>query len=716
MKKTSKCLLIPLILMAIAVTGCASGEREDILITDFEGKDYNGWEITGEAFGQGPAQGKIGNQRQVTGYKGIGLANSFFKGNSSLGILTSPPFTIERSYINFLIGGGNYPGETCINLLVDGNSVRTATGGNDEHLSWSFWDVTELKGESARIQIVDKHTERWGHVNVDDIIQSDMKSLLPDLKREILIGSNFINLPVKTGAEKRRMKLIVDGSPLDDFEIELADNEIDFWAFIDVEKFMGKKALFRVTQPWKSNPQILDGITQSDAFKGSDNLYREKYRPQFHFTSRRGWNNDPNGLVYYKGEYHLFYQHNPYGWNWGNMHWGHAVSTDLVHWKDFGDAIYPDELGTIFSGSAVVDWRNTAGFQSGDEKVIVCFYTSAGSHDAIKQVPFTQSIAYSNDRCRTLIKYEGNPVIGHIINSNRDPKIIWHEQTNKWVMALYLMKNDYTLFTSPDLKEWKRIGDITIPGCSECPDIFELPVDGDPDNKKWVFWGANGSYVIGKFDGTDFKPEGDAIRLYDGGTAYAAQSYSDIPQSDGRRIQISWLRCEMTGMPFNQQMGFPVELTLRTTDDGIRMFSEPVREIENIYGKAYSWKSLAVAPGENPLSSVSGDLFDIRADITVGKATECGLNIRGIPVIYNTVEQTLSCQNHRASLKPKNGCISLRIIVDRTSIEIFGNDGLVYMPIGVIPEDENKSLEVFSKNGNTRIESLEVYELASVWE
>ena len=221
--------------------------------------------------------------------------------------------------------------------------------------------------------------------------------------------------------------------------------------------------------------------------------YKEAYRPQFHFTPKTNWTNDPNGLIYYKGEYHLFFQHNPFGIDWGNMTWGHAISRDLVHWKQLPHALHPDELGTIFSGSGVVDWNNTGGFQAGDESVLVNFYTSAGSH-APKEVPFTQSIAYSNDRGRNWAKYEGNPVIEHIVGSNRDPKVIWHEPTQKWVMALYLDQNDYALFGSTNLKEWTRLSDLQIPD-TECPDIFELPVDDDPDNTKWVFWGAAGKIL-----------------------------------------------------------------------------------------------------------------------------------------------------------------------------------------------------------------------------
>ena len=228
-------------------------------------------------------------------------------------------------------------------------------------------------------------------------------------------------------------------------------------------------------------------------------LYQEVYRPQFHFTAKKNWLNDPNGLVYYQGEYHLFFQHNPSGINWANtIVWGHAVSSDMVNWKQLANAIEPDELGAIWSGSGVVDWDNTAGFQSGKEAAMVNIYTSAGK-------PFTQSIAYSNDRGRTWRKYEKNPVLGHIIGTNRDPKVIWHASSKRWVMALYLDGNNYALFSSPNLKQWTRLCDIQLPGSSECPDIFELSVDDDIENTKWVFWGANGNYIIGTFDGRAFR-------------------------------------------------------------------------------------------------------------------------------------------------------------------------------------------------------------------
>lgn len=525
------------------------------------------------------------------------------------------------------------------------------------------------------------------------------------LSREILIQNQYINLPVKNDAPKHRVRFLVNAKTVREFEIELADAEPDFWVFSDVGELKGERLVIEA-DGLDSDSTALESIVQSDTIKEAENLYKEKYRPQFHFSSRRGWNNDPNGLVYYKGEYHLFYQHNPYGYKWGNMHWGHAVSRDLVHWKELPVALYPKQYGDwCFSGSGLVDKNNTAGFKTGDEDVLIAAYTSTGRGE---------SIAYSNDRGLTWADYDGNPVVEH---KGRDPKVIWHELTKKWVMAVYHEvdnKRTIAFYTSPDLKNWEY--QSLVEDFYECPDLFELPVDGNENNRKWVLLAADSDYIIGTFDGRSFTEESGKHRGNYGNNFYASQTWSDIPAEDGRRIQIAWGRLDMPGMPFNQYMTFPCELTLRTTPEGIRMFSQPVREIENIHDKKHSWKAEILEPEKNLLSGVSGDLFDIRAEFEIGGGAKFGFNIRGVPVVYNVERNELSCKEKDAPLKPVDGKIRLQILVDRTSIEVFGNDGRVTMSIGVIPKDENKSIEVFSKGGNSKINSLDIYELRSSWE
>jgi len=503
------------------------------------------------------------------------------------------------------------------------------------------------------------------------------------------------------------MSFVVGSERVREFDIELAAAEPDYWAFADVGAFTGQQLVIEVSDP-EPVSSALSKIYQANTPVEPDSLYLERHRPQFHFSSRRGWNNDPNGLVYYADQYRLYYQHNPYGAKWGNMHWGHAVSPDLVHWQELGDAMYPDHLGTIFTGSGVVDWNNTSELQDGDQSVVVFVYTSAGD-------PFVQSIAYSNDGGRSLTKYASNPVMGHIVGRNRDPKVVWHEPTEHWVMALYLEANDYALFASPDLKRWTQLCDIQLPGCTECPDLFDLPVDGDPADTRWVFWGANGTYLLGQFDGATFEQEGDPLRYDWGGDSYAAQTWSDIPEEDGRRIQIAWLRVDLPDMPFNQQMTFPCELTLRRTAEGIRLFSQPVEEIEGIREQRHSWRALTLQPGDDPLTVAAGDLLDVQVELAQEGVSELVLKIKGVPIVYDADKQQLSCDGRVAPLRLAEGRIRLRVLADRASFEIFGNDGEVALPIGLIPRDWKASLEISCRGGIAMVNVLDVYELRSAW-
>lgn len=712
----------------LIASAVAAPAAEDILVADFEGKDYGGWKATGEAFGPGPARGTLPHQMEVTGFEGKGLVNSYFNGDGTTGTLTSPPLRIERRYINFLIGGGMHPARTCINLLVDGKVVRTATGPNDkpggsERLDWHSWDVRDLAGKTAVIQIVDQERGGWGHINIDHIVQSDRRTGVVETLRDIAIDRDYLSFQCAAGQGGRcQVALLVDGQTVRQSVGQGRDQPA--WITWDVSRLKGKRGQLKVSEmpgPGGSCP-LAESVVQGDQVRGAllvvDRLYQESYRPQFHFTPAKNWTNDPNGLVYYAGEYHLFFQHNPSGINWGNMTWGHAVSPDLVHWKPLDHAIHPDRLGTIFSGSAVVDHDNTAGFQTGQEKVIVCIYTSAGgTSPESKGRPFTQSIAYSNDRGRTWTKYAQNPVLAHVVGSNRDPKVLWHGPTKQWIMALYLDKNDYALFGSPNLKQWTRLCDVPVPGASECPDFFELAVDGDPARTRWVFWGANGRYRLGAFDGAVFRPETEPLLSLWGANDYAAQTYSNVPPEDGRRIQISWMAGgRYPGMPFNQQMSFPRELTLRTTPEGIRLCMSPVREIERIRGKRHAWTDLLLVPGQNPLASLEGELWDIEAQVEPDESADVVLNIRGEQVRYDAKAKTLHALGRSAPLEPLAGRLSLRVLVDRTSIEVFAGDGLVTLCSCFLPDLADRSLGLYVKSGRATVKSLSVCELRPAWQ
>jgi len=567
-------------------------------------------------------------------------------------------------------------------------------------------------------------------------------------RRVLQAVRRYANLPVTAGAPLRRMRVLLNGAVVREFYIELAEAEPQWWAVLDLAPFKGKRIVFEVDE-LPEHSTALDSIVQADTLKGAENLYHERARPQFHFSSRRGWLNDPNGLVFHEGEYHLFYQHNPYGWNWGNMHWGHAVSTDLVHWKELPEALYPDEHGTMFSGSAVVDEHDTAGFQAGTEKAMVAIFTAAPTGDernptaaAAPKRLFTQGIAFSNDRGRTWTKYAGNPVLPAINPTTRDPDVLWFEPQQKWLMALYLDKrgsadfsvledNGYALFSSKDLKKWEKLCDVTLHGDGECPNFFEVPVEGKAGETRWIFYGAAGRYLIGTFDGQMFVPESGPHLLHQGNCFYASQTFNHIPASDGRRILIPWgIATQGTseagnpaakatpiyqGMPFNQMMGIPVELKLRATEAGLQLFALPVAELQTLRVASKVIEPRALHPGDDPLKGVQGELLDIAAELTVGDANEMGFDLRGVKLSYDVHRQELSCLDKKAPLAAQGGRIRLRLLVDRTSVDIFGNDGRLYMPMGMSIVEGNRSVQVYAMGGSARIESLEVFELRSAW-
>ena len=697
---------------------------DDIVIADFEGQTYGDWTSTGTAFGPGPARGTLPHQNPVSGFVGKGLVNSYFGGDGPTGTLVSPEFTIERPYLSFLIGGGQDLEKTAVQLVVDGAVVRRATGPNDrpggsEALEPHRWDVKEFMGKKAVIRIIDAASGGWGHVNVDEIVQTDRRpSVLAPAKREFQIAKRFLAIPIKNGAAKRNVTAVVDGRPAVRNQIELADAKPDWWAVMEAGQWKGKTVSLEVDK-LPDDSQALAAITQVDSIEGgpegAEDLYREPLRGQFHFSPRRGWNNDPNGCVYYKGEYHLFFQHNPYGWAWGNMHWGHAVSRDLVHWEELGDVLFPDDMGAMFSGSAVVDTANTSGLGTPGSPALVLFYTAAGN-------PTVQCMAWSTDG-RTFTKYAANPVVAEITHGNRDPKVFWHEPKKHWVMVLYVeqpeKKHTMQFLTSPNLRDWTPTS-VTegIAGTNylyECPDFFELAIDGDPARKKWVLLGASTEYAIGTFDGITFTPEATRLPGHRGKGFYAAQSFNDVP--DGRRLFIGWWQTPTEGMPFNQSMSLPLELGLKQTADGPRLTFAPAREVEGLRGKSHSLASSSLAPGgANPLAGVTAELVELRAEIEPGTAEEVVFTVRGATVAYDVKKQELVVNGLRAAAPLIDGRLRLTVFCDRTGLEVFAADGLCYVPLPLQPRPDDRSLTVAARGGTATIDKLDVHELKSIWE
>ncbi|RCS54813.1 hypothetical protein DTL42_06740 [Bremerella cremea] len=633
-------LLIPATLPAQAIP------QDDIVIANFEDNSYGQWKPSGEAFGTQPAAGTLDGQMEVSGYEGKYLVNSYRGGDQATGTLTSPPLTIERPYVTFLIGGGAHARETCLNLVVNDKIARTATGpnlasGGSERLIQVYWDVKDLVGQNGVLQIVDLHRGGWGHINVDDIRASNRPAGIP--------AADITKGP-------------------------------DLQTFASYEE-VG---------------------------------YDQPYRPQFHFSSLRNWLNDPNGMVYLDGEYHLFFQHNPLANKWGNMTWGHAVSQDMVHWQQLPHAILPYEGGTIFSGTAAVDVDNTLGMQNGEVKTLVAAFTFAKS-------PFYQAMAYSTDRGRTFELWnEGKAVVPNngYDDGERDPKIFWHEPSQKWVMILWVKQakpGRVLFFSSDDLRNWTEVSQFDRDWVFECMDLVELSVDGDPANKKWLLYDASFEYEVGEFDGKTFTTDKQVKRGDYGPNYYAAQSFNNMP--DERCVSIGWMRGEnhpfiSQGMPFNQQMSFPTTMQLRTTSEGLKLYRWPVQEIEKLYEETVTLEATDLKAAAQKLQEFPAELVDLSIEFEAKESTELLFYLRGEKITYR--DGAFHYGNTIVPAKPQDGVVSLRVLVDRASVELFANQGAAVSTHYAILEPFNRSLGLHSDQ-EVNIRKLVVHRLKSAW-
>lgn len=677
----------------------------DIVLADFEAPTYGAWVAAGTAFGAGPAQGTLPNQQTVSGYDGSGLVNSYLGGDGSTGVLTSPPFVITKPCLDFLIGGGNLPGQEGMNLVVSNRIVKTATGANSETLMPQQWDVSAYLGQTATLQIVDSATGSWGHVLIDEITLSD--TAFPLLSRTMLLTNNLLDLPVKNGAAMKRVTVTVNGNPVRDFNIELADGTPDWWAFVDVSEFSNQLAVVSVNTLAPGSTG-LSSIVQANGIVGTTNLYTETLRPQIHFSAKRGWLNDANGMFYYHGQYHLYYQHDPFNWNGsGQKWWGHAVSSDMVNWRELPEGIYSHSYGDdVWSGSAVVDSANTSGFKTGTNDVIVAAYYSTARGECI---------AYSNDGGQTFTDYGNNPVVVHSA-VGRDPHLFWYAPSNYWVMAVYDGGggNGVEFYTTPDFHLWTFRSKI-YNGFYECPDIFQLPVDGNTNNLMWELNDGSSGYQLGQFDGATFTPSTAELPGNLGSGFYASQTFTSMAPGDHRKVRIGWAQISTPGMPFNQLMYFPTGLTLQTTPNGVRLCSTPIPEITNNVEFVYNWTNLTLTPGYNPLSGIRGSLFDVKARFSAGSAQAITFTFQNVTVTYDATTRQISCNGDTQSLPPLNGSVQLEMIVDRDTIEIFGNNGQLYMPLPASNASGDSLISLACSGGNASFGSLTVNQLKSIW-
>lgn len=712
-----KMILITFLLAGGCLAHAAT--RPDLLIADFEQATYGDWEVEGKAFGPGPAKGTLGGQMDVSGYAGARLVNTYFKGDGTTGTLTSPPLRIERDYLTFLVGGGAHAGQTCMNLLVDGQVVRTVTGGNSrpggsEALEAAVWEVKDLKGKTAVVQIVDTATGGWGHINVDQIVQTDTKPVMPNFSpREIsfVVQDKYLIMPIRNGKGKGgEIQLFIDGTEVRRYGLNLAPSAAltDWYAYFTIESYQGQQA--RVAAG-KATEEGFALVKQSNTVPGEEHYYKEPHRPQFHFTQKVGWNNDPNGMVYHDGTWHFFFQHNPVALPWGNMTWGHATSKDLLHWTQQPNKLFPKTMAVrdCFSGGATVDKQNTAGW---GKNTLVAFFTDTGCGEAI---------AYSSDGGDSFTYYENNPVVVH---KGRDPKVIWYaydpddQPLNRdaeklgghWVMVVYdehpEFKRNAAFYTSTDMKDWTE--QSHLPGYFECTELFELPVDGDTAHTRWVVFAADAKYAVGTFDGKTFTPDHSDKHQVHWGPYYASQTFDNPP--DGRKIQMGWIKVASPG-PYNQHFSFPHRLTLRTTGDGMRLFAKPIREIEQLRTKSHRAETQALVADQAVTLPVGSDLLDLRLTVDVGEAKAIILQLPGRTITYDVT----AAQLNQAPLTPVDGQVSIQVLADRSLTEIVGNDGRVFLSGPGPVRMEAGYISVTAKGGPAKLVTLEAHELKSIW-
>ena len=692
---------------------------QDILLSDFEETNYawlpgGVWTVTGNCFGTGPARGTLPNQQTVAGYQGNELVNTFLNGDGSTGTLTSPFFTITKKYIKFLIGGGNHRNQTCINLLVNGVVVRSSVGmGDREDLGWLQWNVSDLTNQAAQLQIVDSYTGGWGHINVDQITETDTA-----IAGTMVANQHYLNIPVSyNGSQGNHMvEIVKEGLVEHEIMVNLATNGTpDYYCFLDLSQYQGQELVVRVDSQLASASQLAT-LIQAPNIITSVPIYDEATRPVYHISAKRGYINDPNGMVYFNGVYHICCQHNPYeNWNGQNHAWCHVASTDLVHWTELTEELQPDWLGTCFSGGGVVDTNNTAGF--GSNAVVVMFTSAGGFNRMSAGQPFTQSIAYSLDGTN-FTKYAGNPVLGpQQTSTDHDPRPTWYGPGNKWIMVMYYnnAQNLYGIYSSPDLKNWQFESQVTLPGAGEVPDFFQLPLDGNTNNMKWIFYGGAGFYQVGTFDGHVFTAQSGTLDIRKGNSFAAAQTFFNMPTSDGRKISIANTPIEYPGMPFDCGLDFPVEFTLNTTASGPQMFVNPIREVALLHTSTNSWSSQPLLWGANVLSGFTGEAFDLDTYFQPGTANSITFNLRGTPVLYDNIGHQLSCMGINQPLTPTNGVIHLRMLVDRGSIEIYANDGILYMPMGMTPTAGALPISLYASGNGAQLVSMKLYNLGSAW-
>ena len=559
----------------------------------------------------------------------------------------------------------------------------------------------------------------------------------------------YLMMPVQESVDDAKVNLLVDGKLERTFYVRLAKSKIDYSVPLDLEPYKGHNVVLEINANNEYSPlgevkeqASWNSFTLADSF---DTTNSEKFRPAYHHTPLYGWMNDPNGMFYKDGVWHLYYQWNPYGSKWQNMTWGHSSSTDLVNWKHEPTAIEPDGIGTIFSGSCAIDTENSTGF---GKDAVVALYTSAAASQM-------QSLAHSENNGESFIKYPGNPVFT-LETEARDPNMYWNPDTKKWTIVLaHALEKEILFLSSPDLKEWTvesafGKGEGAQDGVWECPDLFPLEING---KKKWVllvnlnpggpFGGSATQYFIGDFDGKTFTADTDAsgkipTKWMDfGKDHYATVTWSDAP--DGRRTAIGWMSnwqyaADVPTQQYRSANTLPRELSLFTAPDGeIYLASVPSPEVKNLRAKTImNGRTLNVGKKASSVSlpSANDGLCEVAFDIESKKNANVNITLSNsknekVVITYNPTDNTIAFDRREAGISnfsvdfpavtvsptfSINGKTSVHLFIDRSSVEMFAKDGKYVMTNLVFPNEPYSSIS-FSSEGSAKISNLEMYSL-----
>ena len=574
--------------------------------------------------------------------------------------------------------------------------------------------------------------------------------------------TNYILLPIEEEAAESQVLLDTGEATDTDMDIRLAQTQVDY--FVPFALPTGVKTATVCVRNKSKDALCWKEIKLSDTF---DTANTEKFRPVYHHTPLYGWMNDANGLVYKDGEYHLYFQYNPYGSKWGNMHWGHSVSKDLVHWEHLAPAIARDTLGHIFSGSSIVDQENVAGYGVGS---ILVFYTSASDKNG--QV---QCLAFSKDNGRTFIKYEKNPILcpADGLRDFRDPKVFRYEPEDKWVMIVSADK-EMRFYDSKNLKDWNYMSSFGegygVQPCQfECPDMVELPVDGDLNRKKWAlivnvnpgcyFGGSATQYFTGNFDGTKFSCDSqpNVTKWLDWGKDhYATVCFSNTGE---RTIAVPWMSnwqyCNIVPTKqFRSANALPRELSLYTQDGEIYLSAAPVPEIKTLRKEKKEIPAFTVANDYHIDSLLANNdgAYELALEITVGEAEIMGLSLfndkgEKVDIYFNLPEKRLVMDRTKSGIVDfgkksvpheievhdrrkttsinyiddfalatwapikKENKYTLDVFVDKCSVEIFLNGGKVAMTNLIFPSEPYNRMCFYSKGGSFQVDSFKAYRL-----